>query len=517
MRAFSTIAAFLFFLIINIAVEGQVTNIMVNGSSSNFTMTSGDLISWSYKVPGGASTRILIWYDANGNGMIDAGDVLFLSTLQTDGDYSGNNGPPDMDSTSGAVSFSTKIGIAPGKYIMEFTENNKSVTVTGAVNPLPSPSYSISGNVTPPAGKSAANIVVGVKRNENYQPNEWFGITDASGNYTIEMNSDTAGNPWRVQLALNPYPPNIISPQEDSVNISGNITGVNFSFIAASAQIAGSLKDEAGNLIPNADVNIVAGNLNNPMSRDVKTDINGVYQIGLTASDLSQDVNGWQISAHSEGNSGITGSKLDGWAYVQALAPGDSVARNMTIYNVNSTISGTVTLNGLAPGFPIKLTATNKDSAGSSTYSDGSTGNFTFSVSTKVYNYQIEYISSQPWAINNVIVHPGETGVKVLLTNSQTAVEQLPGNLPTQFSLDQNYPNPFNPSTIIKYQIPNSNYVTLKVYDILGREVCDLVNERQNAGYYSVEFDADKLSSGIYFYRLESGNYVSVKKLLLLK
>ncbi|MGD8781553.1 MAG: FG-GAP-like repeat-containing protein, partial [Ignavibacteria bacterium] len=87
----------------------------------------------------------------------------------------------------------------------------------------------------------------------------------------------------------------------------------------------------------------------------------------------------------------------------------------------------------------------------------------------------------------------------------------------TEYSLEQNYPNPFNPTTTIKYQIPETGNVTLKIYDILGREVKTLVNETQASGVYSVEFNASQLASGVYIYRLRAEDYVSVKKLMLLK
>lgn len=92
-----------------------------------------------------------------------------------------------------------------------------------------------------------------------------------------------------------------------------------------------------------------------------------------------------------------------------------------------------------------------------------------------------------------------------------------------KFSLSQNYPNPFNPSTTIKYSIPSSTeyysvlQTTLKVFDILGRKVATLVNKQQNAGNYEVVFNASSLSSGVYFYRLQSGNFVETKKLILLR
>jgi hypothetical protein len=90
-------------------------------------------------------------------------------------------------------------------------------------------------------------------------------------------------------------------------------------------------------------------------------------------------------------------------------------------------------------------------------------------------------------------------------------------NVPTCYALGQNYPNPFNPATVISYQLPVSGSVSLKVYDVIGREVATLVNETKEAGSYQVIFNASKLASGVYFYKLTAGSYASVKKLMLLK
>lgn len=90
-------------------------------------------------------------------------------------------------------------------------------------------------------------------------------------------------------------------------------------------------------------------------------------------------------------------------------------------------------------------------------------------------------------------------------------------NFPREYSLSQNYPNPFNPTTTIKYQIPMSSLVTLKVFDLLGREVVTLVDEKKDAGSHEITFDATNISSGIYFYQLRSGEFVQTKKLVLQK
>ena len=98
-----------------------------------------------------------------------------------------------------------------------------------------------------------------------------------------------------------------------------------------------------------------------------------------------------------------------------------------------------------------------------------------------------------------------------------TAVETTPHTIVSEYRLAQNYPNPFNPSTIIGYQLPAMSHVVLKIYDVLGREVATLVNETKEAGSYEVTFNASKLTSGIYFSRLESNGKQFTKKMILLK
>jgi len=97
-----------------------------------------------------------------------------------------------------------------------------------------------------------------------------------------------------------------------------------------------------------------------------------------------------------------------------------------------------------------------------------------------------------------------------------TGVEQN-SEIPKKFNLDQNYPNPFNPSTKIKYSVPKSSSVTLKVFDILGNEIETLVNEEKPIGTYEITWYAVNLPSGIYFYKLQAGNFIETKKMILMK
>jgi hypothetical protein len=108
-------------------------------------------------------------------------------------------------------------------------------------------------------------------------------------------------------------------------------------------------------------------------------------------------------------------------------------------------------------------------------------------------------------------------------SQSPGGIHQISSNIPNTYSLNQNYPNPFNPSTVIKFQVPNSGFVKLSIYDILGREISTLVNEELHAGTYQVDFDGSKFASGVYFYRLvvgdntNNGRFVDTKKMVLVK
>ena len=98
-----------------------------------------------------------------------------------------------------------------------------------------------------------------------------------------------------------------------------------------------------------------------------------------------------------------------------------------------------------------------------------------------------------------------------------TGIGNIQNEIPNNFNLFQNYPNPFNPTTKINYEIPKRSFVTLKVYDVLGKEVATLVNQDMSAGSYEINFDASELTSGIYFYRISAGSFTETKKMILLR
>lgn len=111
----------------------------------------------------------------------------------------------------------------------------------------------------------------------------------------------------------------------------------------------------------------------------------------------------------------------------------------------------------------------------------------------------------------------GYGGSIVKMSGTLTGETKKTVNVPKSYNLSQNYPNPFNPVTKISFDIPKNTFVSLKIYDILGRETAVLVNETKQAGSYTVNFNAAELTNGVFFYRIESADYSDVRKMILLK
>jgi pectate lyase len=124
-----------------------------------------------------------------------------------------------------------------------------------------------------------------------------------------------------------------------------------------------------------------------------------------------------------------------------------------------------------------------------------------------------DYVIPYPYTLDPTDSIPSivARGAKTDVKNNET------GKLPLQFSLEQNYPNPFNPATIIKFSVGTYGHTSLRIYDILGRQIAVLVNEIKPAGSYQVGWNASDMPSGIYFYRLDAGGFTQVKKMLMLK
>jgi hypothetical protein len=135
---------------------------------------------------------------------------------------------------------------------------------------------------------------------------------------------------------------------------------------------------------------------------------------------------------------------------------------------------------------------------------------------------ELSDIPADSYPIGNEIklTSPGKSVQMIMIEGGNNIVsvnDESKADIPDSYKLFQNYPNPFNPSTRIGYRLPIDSHVTLKVYDVLGKEIKTLLNERQNAGNHSVQFNASNLPSGVYFYKIEAGEYHATRKLVLFK
>ncbi len=174
----------------------------------------------------------------------------------------------------------------------------------------------------------------------------------------------------------------------------------------------------------------------------------------------------------------------------QSLAV-ENLSINMTSDDSAVTyISSPLSINSIAPGVTVLPS-----------------GNYTVRVNTNFsgllsFNFEIKSGGWSYWKDSKQVV---------------VGVEEELNELPTEYLLSQNYPNPFNSSSIIKYSIPKSSHITLKIFNILGKEITTLVNEEKFVGTYEVNWNAENLTSGVYFYKLQAGEFVQTRKMILLK
>jgi hypothetical protein len=524
MKNLSILFVLLFFFSLN--AYSQITNLNVNGVNSNFTMVSGDLFGWSFDVPNvGDTTLIVIWIDADQNGVLNPSvDVVWTFFNQIDGDPNGQGGPPDIDGgANGHVSFQQNLGLAPANYIMTFNNHDNIQSIAGTITNLVSPTFTISGTVTVPNGFSKANIVISLEsKGDNGPKGFWNAITDVNGNFSIKVNSDTAGNPHSVRTNNNTiFGSAIVSPDGYSIVLTpgtSTYTGNNFTVTASSASINGTVRDEFGKpIITEVQVNISASSF----SRRVPTDQSGVFHIGFLSSELPMS-NLFVGSDLSEDNQTDT-NYVTGFFGVTSLISGDAVNHDITIFKTNSTISGRVTLDGNSPNMNLQLICMNDDTGFVFTYTDLN-GYYVAHVSNKIYNYMIGPMSNNlppGYVSTSIQVHPGQTNANLNITLSD--VKSDGSNIPKAFILSQNYPNPFNPSTSISYELPSDAVVTLKIYNLLGNEIKTLENGFTHAGLHQIQFNADGLSSGVYFYSIRAASldgkqkFSSTKKMILMK
>ncbi len=393
--------------------SAQITNLTVNGFSANFSSTQGQGTAWECNIPTGGTMICEIWADLNGNGVIDPATdkSIFGVFTQTDGDASGKNGPGDMDSLVNGHLILTMpdFDLAPGKYVLRFSNNNVVSLVTGTVNPMISPAYTISGTIIPPPSFSSKNIIITGEGKEsgNFQT---LALTDASGNYTLNFTQRAAGVKYSIYIRDN-FSPYTSTPTDTAIVLSKSYSGVNFSFAQPVAKIVGYLKGEDGKAL--ADVRISTWpNNGNYSDRNTTTDGNGFFQFGYSAADIAA-YPVWRIQADNN----MPPAYLSPQSVSISLHVGDSLRIDLTGYLANDSLKGTVYVDGNIPNnISFRVFASVSDSGFTQTNSNPVTGAFTLYVTKKLFNYYLGFNdlpSQYGYDWYNPLYHPGDKNIKL--------------------------------------------------------------------------------------------------------
>jgi hypothetical protein len=217
-----------------------------------------------------------------------------------------------------------------------------------------------------------------------------------------------------------------------------------------------------------------------------------------------------------------------GLSVVDTRIPPDSNKANITVINYTALPSGSYYLRVMAVEHWI-IYSSPPGTNGETIFENVFRKSFPSSQGTSIptaagtYNFEFRYKIDPVWndtSIGTIAFIQNDNDHSILNTSRHdmvTGINQNPNEVPSQVSLSQNYPNPFNPSTYIKFAMPKDGYVTLKVYDMLGNEIQTLVEGNHRAGNYNIYFDGSNLSSGVYFYKLNAGNFVETRKMILVK
>lgn len=309
------------------------------------------------------------------------------------------------------------------------------------------------------------------------------GVTANSGNVSISAVSWTTGDGTGVVEIT------VAAPSELSATVG--TSSIDLNWVDNADNEDGYYIERAEGSGPFSQIIQVASNVNSYSDDNVQSGIEYHYRvqgfIGSTNSDYSNTADATivleiNVSAPTSLSAVVGENKID-------LSWSDN-ADNEDGYNIERAVG-----NG-------SFTKITQVVANVKTYSDADTQ------AGVEYKYRVQaYSGSTTSDYSNTV------NAAIALTG----ISEVNNTVPHSYELSQNYPNPFNPTTKINFSLPSSEYVSLKVYDVSGKEVSELVNQNLSSGTYSVDFNAAELSSGIYFYKFEAGNFIKMKKLMLLK
>ncbi|MBZ0201288.1 MAG: T9SS type A sorting domain-containing protein, partial [Ignavibacteriaceae bacterium] len=401
---------------------------------------------------------------------------------------------------------------------------------------IPPTQYTLSGNISDENGSPVrATVSIFKMRHNSHFSFRRPVRTDSLGNYSFNvLENDTVvvfARPFDHSLLPEYYSNKSTFNEADRIGISGNVADINFVLEHKPVFTNGIT-----GVVKNADDEAVMSNVvafrkfsssNHWASYAAQTDSLGVYSFNNLLPGE------YILLAHPQGNYIPT---YFTYAGIQTLHWRDAdsvVVDSLSIVSgIDFTVlprpdSGTGFIKGkllASDGMPVNggfIFAVDENESISNFAVSDVNGNYTISDlipgSYIISSDKVEYLQAQPKEINLDFANSFVNNVNFTLTpQSVTSTEETPVTV-NNYSLLQNYPNPFNPVTNISFTLPEKTNVTLTVFNILGREITTLVNGELNAGQHSVSFDASKLSSGIYFYRMQAGNFISTHKMTYLK
>ena len=341
-----------FFVVVALVLFGletnaQVTNLKINGFTSNFILNQAQGITWEANLPVGGTATCELWIHLAGSSFIDPSvdKSVFGVFTQTDGDIGGNNGPGDMDSTKNGHVLLTipTIHLAPGNYIFKMSNGGVTAQISGLVVAMPSPAYTITGKFTPAAGKSAQNVLI-TAESKNSGMVQSLALTDAGGNYTLNFIAIEQGVTLKTYVVddLSPY---IASPADTTLTLTSSMTNVNFKAITAAAKIVGYLKGEDGHIFSNVRIECYPQNGgDNNSSKRVFTDANGLFAIGFTTNEVN-NYPMWSIWV----GEGVYPLYMPPQSSSISIHTGDSLRTDLTAYVADDSITGRITVDGKLP------------------------------------------------------------------------------------------------------------------------------------------------------------------------
>jgi len=419
--------------------------------------------------------------------------------------------------------------------------NDSLIYNIGLAKIIPPVTYTVTGWVKNGSGSPQKSRLSAFVVNKQPTPSCWnmgmMAMTDSLGNFKI---SGVRANDTLVIYAdpdSHAYYPQYYNGKStfstaDKIAVTGNVTGINFTLVLKPVYnngISGTVKDSAGTHIVKGQVyayqKATSGFLG--FRATVKTDtVTGAYS--FTNLEPGQYILLASGPGYAPSYFKYDGSVTNDWRKADSVVvAATGVVSGISFHLRTHTphIGGGFCFGSISGTSGTML-------PGSLNYILDADGNFVnYAVTDLDGSYIINNLEAGTYTITSTMVSYQNTQksftidylnnsnllVDVSLTPNGTTSASDNSSVINGFELKQNYPNPFNPSTLISYQIPQNGFVSLKVYNVLGNEVATLVNKDQTAGKYNVTFKANNLASGIYFYKLEAGNFSSIKKLILLK